>query len=160
MSPDPLTRFCAFFHDIGKLATRPDLYPRHHGHNETGSPMAIEFCRRLRLPAQYGTALAWISRLHGTFNLWDGLRDSTIIRTAEQSIKAGVADMLPLVSAADKGVVGQPAGWREALRIAALSSGELGIDRQLLEGMPPSKRGDYLRQIRVERFRATRTSCA
>jgi tRNA nucleotidyltransferase (CCA-adding enzyme) len=160
MSPDPLARFCALFHDIGKLATQPALYPRHHGHNETGSPMAVEFCRRLRLPAHCGTALAWVSRLHGTFNLWDRLRDSTRVRTAAQAVKAGIVEILPLVSAADKGTSGEPAEWRDAVHVAGMSSVELGIDRQLLEGMQPSKRGDYIMQKRVEGFRATRTSCA
>jgi tRNA nucleotidyltransferase (CCA-adding enzyme) len=160
MSPDPLTRFCALFHDIGKLATKPTIYPRHHGHNETGSPMAIEFCRRLRLPAAHGTALAWVSRLHGTFNLWDSLRDSTKIRTATQAVKAGIVEILPLVSAADKDTSGEPSEWREALRCTGMSAGELGIELQMLEGMQPSKRGDYIMQKRVEAFRATRTSCA
>jgi tRNA nucleotidyltransferase (CCA-adding enzyme) len=160
MSPDPLTRFCALFHDIGKLATQPALYPRHHGHNEAGSPMALEFCRRLRLPLSCGTALALVSRLHGTFNLWDSLRDSTRIRTAAQALKGGIAEILPLVSAADKGTIGEPAEWRDAVRIAGLSSCQLGIEQQLLEGMQPSKRGDFILQKRVEAFRATRTSCA
>ena len=160
MSPDPLARFCALFHDIGKLATQPALYPRHHGHNETGSPMAVEFCRRLRLPSDCGMALSWVSRLHGTFNLWDRLRDSTRVRTAAQAVKAGIVEILPLVSAADKGTSGEPAEWRDAVRVAGMSSVELGIDRQLLEGMQPSKRGDYIMQKRVEGFRATRTSCA
>ncbi len=32
-SPDPLARFCGFFHDLGKLSTDPTLYPKHHGHD-------------------------------------------------------------------------------------------------------------------------------
>jgi tRNA nucleotidyltransferase (CCA-adding enzyme) len=160
VSTDPLTRFCAFFHDIGKLATSPADYPRHHGHNETGASMAVDFCRRLRLPAQYGSMLACISRLHGTFNTWDRLRNSTRIRTAEQAIKAGVVEILPLVSAADKGTTGEPVDWRAALQIAGMPTSELGIDPGHLEGMQPLKRRDYILQKRVERFRAIQTSSA
>ncbi len=158
MTTDSLTRFCAFFHDIGKLATAPDLYPRHHGHDQAGFAMAIDLCRRLRLPADYGTALAWVSRLHGTFNLWDNLRDSTRIRSAEQAIKAGIADILPLVAAADKAGGREPEEWRVTLELTGLSADNLGIDLQQLEGMQPSKRRDYILQKRVEHFRATRTS--
>ena len=40
VTPDPLTRFCAFFHDIGKLSTDPALYPKHHGHDEVSAHRA------------------------------------------------------------------------------------------------------------------------
>ena len=158
LSPDPLSRFCTFFHDIGKLATSPALYPRHHGHNESGSALAIDFCRRLRLPAHYGNMLACISRLHGVFNTWDQLRDSTRIATAEQAIKAGIAGILPMVSAADKGTTGEPVEWRAALQVAGMSAGDLGIDLDRLKEMQPSKRGDYILQQRIRRFRSIRTS--
>jgi tRNA nucleotidyltransferase (CCA-adding enzyme) len=159
-SSDPLTRFCAMFHDIGKLGTAPTLYPRHHGHDQAGFKMALECCMRLRLPAQYGTALAWISRLHGTFNLWDQLRDTTRIRMAGQALKAGITEILPLVAAADKTGGTEPAEWRKALRCADMSSVELGIDPQVLVRMQPSKRSDHILQKRVECFRATLTASA
>jgi tRNA nucleotidyltransferase (CCA-adding enzyme) len=150
---DPLTRFCAMCHDIGKLTTSPTLYPRHHGHDQAGFKMALEFCMRLRLPAHYGTTLSWISRLHGTFNLWDQLRDTTRIRLAGQALKAGISEILPLVAAADKTEGTEPAEWREALRCAGMSSLELGVDPQVLEGMKPSIRSDHILQKRVECFR-------
>jgi len=159
-SRDPLARFCGFFHDLGKLATDPACYPRHQGHDQTGFGMSAEFCRRLRLPAHYGKALAWVSRLHGTFNLWGQLRDSTRIRMADQALKGGIADILPLVSAADKAGGCEPAEWREALRIAGMSSIELGIDPQVLERLQPPRRTDHILQRRVERFRSTRTASA
>jgi len=160
ISRDPATRFCALFHDIGKLDTSPPLYPRHHGHEQAGFATAQNFCRRLRLPAQYGKALSWVSRLHGKLYTWDELRDSTKLRTAEQAIKGGIADILPLVSAADKAGGMEPAEWRKALLIAAMSSAELGIDPQSLERMQPSERTDHILQKQVERFRSTLTASA
>ena len=156
-SPDPLARFCALFHDIGKLATPPELYPRHHGHDQAGFSMALEFCQRLRLPAHFAKALAWISRLHGTFNLWEQLRDATKLRLADQAIKAGIVNILPLVAAADKAGGVEPREWREALRVAGMSSRELGIDPQALERIQPSKRPDQILQKRLQHFRAIRT---
>lgn len=156
-SSEPLTRFCAMFHDIGKLATSPALYPKHHGHDQAGFKMALEFCMRLRLPAHYGTALAWISRQHGAFNLWEKLRDTTRICMAGQALKAGITEILPLVAAADKSGGNEPAEWREALRCSGMSSVELGIDQQVLERMQPSKRSGFILQKRVECFRATLT---
>lgn len=157
---DPLTRFCALFHDLGKLATSPDLYPKHHGHDLAGYDMATEFCRRLRLPAQYGRALAWVSRLHGKFNTWTELRDSTKLRMADQAIRAGIVDCLPLVSLADKPGGTEPAEWRRVVEIAGMAAKELGINSDVLSRLIPDARGDAILQARITRLRSTRTSCS
>jgi tRNA nucleotidyltransferase (CCA-adding enzyme) len=153
-SNDPLTRFCAFFHDIGKLATHPVLYPRHHGHDQAGFELSKEFCRRLRLPAQYGKALSWISRLHGTFNMWGDLRDSTKLRVAEQAIKAGIVDVLPLVASADKVAGCEPNEWRMTIETALMTSSKLGLDRERLERVPSDKRAGVLLQARIDKLRS------
>lgn len=150
---DPLTRFCAFFHDIGKLATDPALYPKHHGHDYAGFSMAVEFCNRLRLPATYRTALAWISSLHGKANLWETLRDATKITMAEQAVKGGITRILPLVAAADKAGNLLMTGWDDALRVAGLNTQELGIEYEKLEAMPIRKRPAFILQKRIEALR-------
>jgi len=150
----PLARFCAFFHDIGKLATDPALYPRHHGHDEAGFDMAQSLCERLRLPSRYGAALAWTSRLHGMLNRWDELRDSTRLRMAQQAMKAGIGDILLQVSQGDK-----PAGsvskgeWDRAVLIAAMTTEDMGIDHARLAGIAPEKRPDFILQKRIEVLR-------
>jgi len=150
---DPLARFCALFHDLGKLATDPALYPKHHGHDDAGFGMAAALCRRLRLPATYRKALAWVSRLHGKGNKWEELRPSTKIAMAEQAIKAGIAGILPLVTAADKPGGLPPAEWNAAARVAGMSTGELGIDREKLEDMPTVNRPPFILRKRVEVLR-------
>lgn len=150
---DPLTRFCAFFHDLGKLVTDPACYPRHHGHDQAGFGMAESFCQRLSLAASYRKSLAWVSRLHGNANNWGTLRDSTRVRMAEQAVRGGIDTILPLVSRADKPGGLSMAGWDTAVRVAKMSSAELGIDRVKLESMPVAGRSDYLLQMRVEMLR-------
>lgn len=154
---DKRTRFCAFFHDIGKLATDPALYPKHHGHDEAGFAMAEQFCNRLCLPASYRRALAWTSRLHGKANKWDELRDSSKVRVAEQAAKAGIVQILRLVSAADKPGPQTMAEWDAAVRVAAMNSMELGIDRNQLDAMPIGSRLAFLHQKRVEAMRSQKT---
>lgn len=150
---DPLSRFCAFFHDLGKLATDPSLYPKHHSHDHAGFGMAVEFCNRLRLSTAHRTALVWISSLHGKANLWGSLRDSTKITMAEQAIRAGIVDILPLVAAADK-AGGEPmTGWVDAVRVAGRNTRELGIDQDKLAAMPVKNRAEYIQQKRVEMFK-------
>lgn len=146
----PLARFCALFHDIGKLATDPDLYPQHHGHEEAGFKAARQFCQRLALPLKYGTALAWVSRLHGNANRFDQLRPATRIRMAEQAIRAGISELLPLVSAADKGLAGNREEWQRTVSVAGMNSEALGIDREKLISVKPGMRAGMILQRRVE----------
>jgi len=153
MTGDPLPRFCALFHDLGKLATDPARYPSHHGHDDSGFAMAAEFCNRLCLPSMYRRALAWVSRLHGKANNWDELRDSSKIKLAEQALKAGIAGVLPLVSAADKAGAPPMAGWDAAVRIVGISAQALGIDREKLEAMPIGNRPTFILQKRTEALR-------
>lgn len=152
-SDDPLTRFCAFFHDIGKLATDPAHYPKHHGHDEAGYKPAIALCERLALPAGWGRALAWISRLHTNLNRWTELRDSTKLRIAGQAQKAGIAGILPIVSAADKPGNTTPLEWQKALLVAVMNSEQLDICREQIDALSASKRGGLIEQKRIEQLR-------
>jgi len=149
-----LARFCAVFHDIGKLATNPAHYPKHHGHDEAGFKTAEEFCRRLVLPAEYGRALAWTSRLHGNANRLAELRPSTRIRMASQAVRGGIAELLPLISAADKPGNNISEDWRELLTVALMNTAELGIDSEKLNAMKAEKRAEFILQRRVEFLKA------
>jgi tRNA nucleotidyltransferase (CCA-adding enzyme) len=156
LSKDPLSRFCALFHDLGKLATDPALYPKHHGHDFAGFGMAVEFCNRLCLSSAHRKALAWISSLHGKANKWDELRDSTKLKIADQAIKAGIVGILPLVAAADKPGALPMAGWDDAVRVAGMSTRELGVDQEQLEAMPIGNRTPFIMQKRVDVLRELR----
>ena len=154
VSPDPLTRFCAFFHDIGKLATAPALYPKHHGHDAAGFKPALSLCKRLCLPTEWGRALAWISRLHTNLNRWSELRHATRLRIADQAHKAGISLILPIVSAADKPGNSTPDQWLQALEIATMNSAQLGIDKDQLETMQAKHRPDFILQHRIRLLRS------
>jgi len=146
----PLARFCAFFHDIGKLSTDPALYPKHHGHEEAGFRVAEGFCRRLSLPVDYGRSLAWISRLHGKANRFDELRLSSRIRMAEQSIRNRVEVILPLISGADNPGNGCSGEWERVVAVARMNTSELGIDSKALELLEPLERSGFVLQKRIE----------
>lgn len=158
VTPDPLARFCAFFHDIGKLATDPALYPKHHGHDTAGFALAVEFCNHLCLSTAYRKALAWVSSLHGKANLWESLRDATKITMAEQAIKGGIVEVLPFVATADKAGNPPMAGWNDAVRVAGMNTRELGIDQERLEVVSALNRPSYILQKRVDMLRSLRDS--
>jgi len=151
-TPDPLARFCGFFHDLGKISTDPALYPKHHGHDEAGYRPALKMCERLRLPASWQKALAWTCRLHTKANNWHELRDSTRVRMAEQASKAGIMEILPLVSAADKPDGSGLENWETALQVAGMNTAELEVDMDTFNGMMTEYRADYLLQRRISRL--------
>lgn len=154
VSPDPLARFCAFFHDIGKLSTDPARYPKHHGHDEGGFKPALKLCKRLCLPTEWGRALAWTSRLHLNLNRWSELRDATKLRIADQACKAGIIRILPIVSVADKPGNSTPAQWFQALEVVAMNSAQLGIGKEQLEAMQEKHRPDFILQHRIRMLRS------
>lgn len=147
---EPLPRFCALFHDLGKLATDPALYPKHHGHDNAGFSIAVDFCNRLRLPAPYRKALAWVSSLHGKANLWKTLRDSSKLKMAEQAFKGGIVEILPLIAAADKAGGLPMTGWEGVVRIVRMTTAELGIEQHVLEAKDVKNRAAFILQKRIE----------
>ena len=72
---------------------------------------------------------------------------------AEQAIKAGIVQILPLVSTADKPGNQAITGWEDAVRVAAMNTRELGIDQEKLEAMPVENRPSYILQKRVDVLR-------
>lgn len=155
VSDAPLARFCALFHDLGKLATDPAHYPRHHGHEEAGYGMAHDFCRRLALPLTYGRALAQVCRLHGHANRFAQLRLATRIRMAEGALKGGVDELLPLIAAADKPGSDIAAAWQQTVAVARLTCRELGIGEGELASLEADRRAGLILQRKVTVLRGS-----
>ncbi|HJV66268.1 MAG TPA: HD domain-containing protein [Geomonas sp.] len=149
-SADIKARFCALFHDLGKLVTPEDEYPKHHGHENAGADAAGAFCRKLRLPASFQRALQATCRLHGNGNRWQELRESTKIKVALAAMKGGVESILPMVVSSDSG--GVMTGWEETLGIASMNAAQLGLDPTVFSGpsCPPGSCQQIIMQRRVE----------
>lgn len=166
-TPDVIPRFCALFHDLGKLVTEPALFPHHHGHDRAGYAAAAAFCTRLRLPELFRRALMGSCRLHLAAARWEELRDGTKLKVAAAALKAGIASFLPLLVAADRGREGLMAGWDTAQEVAGLATRDLGIDPRLLADrdgsrpeaeagvtpLPVAARGPFIHARRVEEYR-------
>ena len=65
ISDDPVQRFSALVHDLGKAVTPKELLPRHHGHEEAGVPIVENLCDRLKFPKIYKEVASVITRQHG-----------------------------------------------------------------------------------------------
>ncbi|GAB4304522.1 MAG: hypothetical protein Fur0034_21490 [Desulfuromonadia bacterium] len=158
LSPDPRTRFCAIFHDIGKLLTPPSILPAHHHHEELGAAIAPRFCDRLRLPASYRTALVTVCRLHGRVNRWYELREGTKMRLVEEGVRRGCDEILYVIAQGDKPGRVPRNEWELLVRICRLTTRQLGIDPDRLSLILPADRHPYIHQKRLERWRECRGS--
>ena len=63
-SDDPVTRFAALCHDLGKATTPADILPAHHGHEERGAVITDTLAKRLRLPNDYRQLAVLVARYH------------------------------------------------------------------------------------------------
>lgn len=84
LSKDPVIRFAALVHDLGKRKSPMQSWPKHHGHEESGVPLIEALCTRLRIPNDYRYLGVMVSRHHLNVHRVFELRANTIIKLLEQ----------------------------------------------------------------------------
>jgi tRNA nucleotidyltransferase (CCA-adding enzyme) len=65
LSDDPVVRFAALMHDLGKGTTDKDILPHHYGHEERGYYLVQKLCKRYKVPNGF-TQLAEITARYHT----------------------------------------------------------------------------------------------
>lgn len=125
LTDDPMTRFAALVHDLGKACTPVEEWPSHRGHETRGLPVIEALCQRLRIPADYRKFALMASRFHLIIHCLYELRVTTIVRTFEQTDafrRPELFEKLLQVCEADARGVGrevdykQADGWRYLLK--------------------------------------------
>lgn len=64
LTRDPVIRFAALFHDVGKALTPPEVWPSHPGHGVAGLPLITALCQRLKTPNQFRDTALMITEFH------------------------------------------------------------------------------------------------
>lgn len=85
LSADPVVRFSALVHDLGKAKSPMITWPKHHGHEERGVPIIEQLCSRLRIPNDYRKLAIMSARFHLTIHRLMELRASTVVKVLEQT---------------------------------------------------------------------------
>lgn len=85
LTPDPITRFAALVHDLGKALTPVISWPKHHGHEESGVSVIESLCTRLRIPNEYRSLAVAVSRFHLTIHRLFELRAKTMVKVLERT---------------------------------------------------------------------------
>ncbi len=167
LSPDPLVRFAALTHDLGKAVTPPEEWPRHHGHEQRGVKQIEALCDRYKAPREYRDLAILVARwhthchcaaelqpatLHDTLLALDGLRRPVRF---EQYLLACEADA--------RGRLGrQQEAYLEAelFRAARNVAAAVSIEPLLEQGLSGEKLAAALRERRIDAIRASRTTGA
>ncbi|MBT8114556.1 MAG: multifunctional CCA addition/repair protein [Arenicella sp.] len=85
ISKDPLVRFAALVHDLGKAATPASSLPSHKGHEKRGLPIIKQFCQRLRVPRKYQSLASAVAQYHLHMHKMGELRPDTVLRVLENT---------------------------------------------------------------------------
>ena len=78
-------RFAALLHDLGKGATPPALWPRHHGHEARGVELVRQVCARLRAPTECRDLAVLVARDHGNAHRALELCPATAVELLERT---------------------------------------------------------------------------
>lgn len=78
-------RVAALLHDLGKGATPPEFWPKHHGHEGRGVALVKAVCERLRAPIECRDLAIMVARDHGNAHRALELRPATVLELLERS---------------------------------------------------------------------------
>jgi tRNA nucleotidyltransferase (CCA-adding enzyme) len=84
LSDDPVVRFAALTHDLGKGTTPPSEWPRHIAHEQRGVALVEAMCDRLKIPNAYRELAVLVSRYHLDAHRVTELRDNTLLDLLER----------------------------------------------------------------------------
>ena len=83
LSPEPLVRFAALMHDLGKGTTPKEQWPRHIGHEARSVALVKAICTRFRIPNDYRDLAVLAARYHGDCHRAAELRADTLLEKLE-----------------------------------------------------------------------------
>jgi tRNA nucleotidyltransferase (CCA-adding enzyme) len=83
LTDDPVVRFAALTHDLGKGTTPTEQLPRHVAHEERGVDLVEALCDRLRIPNAYREIGVHVSRYHLQAHRITEMRPSKLLELLE-----------------------------------------------------------------------------
>jgi tRNA nucleotidyltransferase (CCA-adding enzyme) len=156
LSDDPVVRFAALTHDLGKGTTPPEKWPRHIAHEQRGADLVNRLCDRLRIPNAYRELAVLVARYHLEAHRVEQLRTSTLLdllerldvfrrpERFEQWVLACEAD-----ARGRKGLENRDYPQAEVLRRARTAAASVSLEPADLEGLTGQQIAEKLRQARL-----------
>lgn len=79
LTPEPMVRFAATLHDLGKAKTPMSIWPAQHAHEELGIAPIEALCQRLRVPNQFRQFTMMVTKVHLLIHRLFELRPGTVV---------------------------------------------------------------------------------
>ncbi len=161
LSPEPIVRFAALVHDLGKGTTPQSEWPKHIAHEERGVPLVEAMCERLRTPKAYRELAVAVTRYHLHYHRAAELRPTTLLKMLnaldafrrperfEQFINACEADSRGRAGFEDAHYE-QP----DILRRARLAAAAVTAEALLAKGLKGPAIGEQLNKLRAAAIKA------
>lgn len=119
-SGDPLRAYMALCHDLGKVATPPELLPHHYKHEQRGEKLAERLGKRLKLPQRFIKAGRLAAKLHMKAGCYEQLRPGTRVDLLMELHLANLLEETLDLVRADKGLCFHAQAREELARILAV----------------------------------------
>lgn len=157
LSPDPVVRFAALVHDLGKGTTPKQEWPRHIAHEELGVPLVKGLCQRLKVPSAYQQLAVLVTRYHLLYHRAAELKASTMLKMLqsldafrrpqrfEQFLLACEADSRGRTGYEDRDFE-QPA----IMRAARAAANDVNVKPLVEQGLQGKDLADKLNLLRTE----------
>jgi len=160
LSPDPVVRFAALMHDVGKGAIPKAQWPNLRGHEELGADLVNTLCKRIKAPNEYRD-LAKITSLYHTHCHRAASHDAvTLMETLEATDayrKPERFEQFLLACEADSrgrlGLETDPYPQADILRRAFAASRNVDANAIVAMGYKDADIGVQLRSKRIEEIR-------
>lgn len=167
LTPDPVVRFAALVHDLGKATTPKDLLPAHHGHEERGAKLVQRLCDRLRIPNRYRELGVIVAQYHFICHRIMELREDTVLRKLEAMDafrRPERFEQFLLACEADaRGRTGyEQTPYPQAGQFRRYFSAARSVDTQSVTtaGLPGPQIGAAIREMRINAIIKTRVELA
>ena len=156
LSNEPVVRFAALVHDLGKGITPQKEWPKHVAHEERGVPLVEALCDRFRLPNPFRELAVLVTRYHLHYHRAAELKAGTLLKTLqsldafrrperfEQFLLACEADSRGRTGYEDRHFE-QPAIMRAALKAA----NDVSVSPLVEEGLQGKQLADRLQELRI-----------
>jgi len=157
LSAEPVVRFAALVHDLGKGITPKHEWPKHIAHEERGVPVVKALCQRLKIPKAYQELAVLVTRYHLHYHRAAELKAGTLLKTLlsldafrrperfEQFLLACEADSRGRTGYEDK-AFDQPV----IMRAAQLAANAVSVKPLLDDGLQGKALADKLDVLRIE----------
>jgi tRNA nucleotidyltransferase (CCA-adding enzyme) len=165
LSDDPVVRFAALTHDLGKGTTAPSEWPRHIAHEQRGVALVEALCDRLKIPNAYRELAVLVSRYHLDAHRVSELRDSTLLEVLERLDafrRPARFEQWVLACEADargrKGLENRDYPQADHLRRARDTVAKVTLDPAERDGLDGPKIAEKLRKARLAALTSQRRS--